>query len=117
MSAILNASPASSSRQAAAEMLKTREYVLLAPRAKLNILRGLIELALASDVLREHINARVDVLAVPLRALASAGVSLATSDDGAVRRAVDGLVRPVEPSGLAEGEEPDFWIRWMDSCK
>ncbi len=97
--------------------MKTREYVLLPPRAKLNILRGLLELALASDVLREHINARVDMLSVPLRALAAAGVSLAGTDDGTVRRAVDELVQPAVPSTPGETEDPDFWIRWMDSCK
>lgn len=56
--------------QAIAETLRTREYVLLQPRQKLTIMRALIHMALASEVLREHINARVEMFAVKNQLLA-----------------------------------------------
>lgn len=93
----------------AAETLKTREYVLLSPRQKLAILRGLVELALASDVLREHINARIEMLAIPLRLLDG------VPEAGPAKRAE--LFAPAAPSGPLEAEDPDFYIKWMDSVK
>jgi hypothetical protein len=56
--------------QAIEETLRAREYALLPPRHKLAIMRALIHMALASDVLREHINARVEMFAVKAQLLA-----------------------------------------------
>ncbi len=83
--------------------------MLLSPRQKLAILRGLLELALASDVLREHINARIEMLAIPLRLLDG------VPEAGPAKRAE--LFAPAAPSGPLEAEDPDFYIKWMDSVK
>jgi hypothetical protein len=81
------------------------------------MLRVLMELALASEVLREHINARIEALAVPIKAR----TTLAGPNGMLVEEAIGGPGRrsAIQPLsvGPADAENPEFWTKWLSSCK
>ena len=102
--------------QEAAWELRTVEYLHLKPRQRLAMLRVLMELALASEVLRDHINARIEALAVPIKARVTTGPNgmlIEEATGGPGRRSA---IQPLAV-GPADAENPEFWTKWLSSCK
>ncbi len=101
--------------QAAAEAIRAREYYTLSAAQRLAILRSLCDLALNSEVMRDYVAQKAELVGAS-KPRGGYHLLAADPDDDKEEAATQGVEKPAALSA-AELQDPDTWQRWIEGCR
>ncbi len=100
--------------QEAAETLRLSEYYVLSPSQRLAVLRTLLDLALNSDVFREYVGSKAELMC---GGRPKGGFNLLPADpdeDFDVETARQYIAPHLT---VPDAQEPFTWLRWLEGCR